>query len=818
MSLRCFFSVTASLLFLSILSISARAEETWHIALNDSYKNDEAIRVCIEDLIRDGEKLGIHFEVTSPDADLKGNTIAVGGPQQNNLTADLLAQGQLELQELDSDQGYEIRTLKHGESRILVISGGSLLGDVYGLYWIWDRMRVDKEIPKLNLTRVPALPIRHPPQAKGGPAKTKEGLRSCLRHGLTWVSGENPLNLISWDSEFERSENQKKIAETKELIDYAHALHLKYFTYGDEFTYHPSLLKECGAKVSLSDPAFWKAIQEKYRKLLNTLPEIDGVGIRTGESTQNWGNYEIIDIMHMQDQAPEWTLEKRYRTFVKKIHEVVVGEFNKLYYHRTWVTSDSEQHTNPEVFSGIFTNEIPVKNLFIEPKITLTDRWYYQPFNPTFNLTPHSTIVEFEAMEYHTSGPGLFASFPGPYYQRGLKTVLKAEPTNVTGLGFDAPAQPDWGTGGVTAYTALRLAWNPYENLRTIAEDFAAIHFGKAAAKPMGKIYMLSSQAYKDGIYIKPVAESKKWNTLPHLRDNIFPMQGIPEIDYGKAHLDWLASTMIKPCLGREKETVRLLDRGLETSERMLKIFKKAKSKIEPQSLADEVQDALDSTYALIRTNNLYVKICFAYFNYRNDRNEASKRRLQTLAGELQQTKEHFYHQTAERYRLFGIDQLLACANMALEDLEKAETILAKAPSMDEIDTIIEKQQNHYNEILREHGGDAIQILQWEGSIDGRDMLYVSGDNLDVKHIRDSPINHMKHKFINPLPQQEVTVVVRNIESRPRHPFVLEQPTAENGYRATIYLEDSPGGPGKWNFELYVIPKQPEALNLKRPW
>ena len=156
---------------------------------------------------------------------------------------------------------------------------------------------------------------------------------------------DNPLNLIPWDSEPEATENKKNREKTKELIKYAHELHLKYFVYSDEFTYHPSLIEKSGATLNLEDPLFWEAVQEKYRTLFRSMPEIDGVGIRTGESTQVWGNYRAFDVMH-QDKASEWPLDKRYRTLVNKIYDVVVKEFGKLYYQRTWVTSMHEQHSH----------------------------------------------------------------------------------------------------------------------------------------------------------------------------------------------------------------------------------------------------------------------------------------------------------------------------------------------------------------------------------------------------------------------------------------------------------------------------------------
>ena len=103
---------------------------------------------------------------------------------------------------------------------------------------------------------------------------------------MTWVSGGVSVNhLVPWNSDAEAATNAKNRVELKKLIDYAHRLHLKYLVYEDEFSYHPSLLAEFGATLSPQDPAFWDALQAKYRRLFQAMPEIDGIRIRTGELT-----------------------------------------------------------------------------------------------------------------------------------------------------------------------------------------------------------------------------------------------------------------------------------------------------------------------------------------------------------------------------------------------------------------------------------------------------------------------------------------------------------------------------------------------------
>ena len=144
----------------------------------------------------------------------------------------------------------------------MVVSGGSILGDVYGIYWIRDRMLVCKELPDINITRIPALRIRMSlswgRSAHGG--GSKEDMRRALRLSINWVAGPPVLDLVPWDSEPEKSNNIKNREKTRELIQYAHDLHLKYYSFANEFTYHPSLLKEFNAALSPCDSGFWSAL------------------------------------------------------------------------------------------------------------------------------------------------------------------------------------------------------------------------------------------------------------------------------------------------------------------------------------------------------------------------------------------------------------------------------------------------------------------------------------------------------------------------------------------------------------------------------
>jgi hypothetical protein len=699
-----------------------------------------------------------------------------------------------------------------GDDRTIAVAGGSLMGDVYGLYWIWDRIRVTGGIPDLNVVREPALSIRH---AEGGsPAM----VRSALRHTANWVSGGLIDDLVAWDSEPEATANARNREELRGLIDVAHGFHMKHLAVSDELSYHPSLLEECQATLDPGDPALWEALQTKYRRLLTDLPELDGVRIRSGEHTRATGTYRAFDIMH-EPANSEWPLDRRYRTFVQKVHEVVVGEFDKLYYHRTWVTNTTEQHSDPAVYRSIFTDEVPTRSLYLSPYLSTGDRWYYQPYNPTFNQTPHHMVVLLSVLDYHSGGgTAVFPSFPGEYHQNGLRGILAAEGTNLVGVHFGIPEESRWDTWSLTAYVVFRLAWEPDVDLRVVAEDFASIHFGREVAPQIAEMLLLSQTAYKDGIYIKPVAEGLSWNTLPHLRLTYFLAKGYPELDGGRATIEWLRESMYEPCVGREEEALSRLDRGRDAAVQMGDMYEGVPARARDRELAAQVKDAVRQTRLLVETNNLYVKTCLAYFRYRDTRQPADRERLGGALTALKAKRAEFAATPGFEYRLFGIDQLILNAGAAVEDLAQAEARLASAPDADGVLEAIARQQEKHALALESLEDEAVRFLRWRGRVDGKDILSIRGETLDLDHIQDDPPHSIAHELFCPLPEAPVTVLVRNVESRAIHPFPLEQPSAGNDYTFKLYLADRQRGYSWWEVELYYVDRSPEELGLELPW
>jgi hypothetical protein len=793
--------------------------EDWSLIIPKPLASDQAVALAVDDLVKTGETLGHTFTVTDDTALPSGNAILVGGAARNAQSKALATAGVLTASAPANEQGYTLQTITQDNRRIISVAGGSPIGDAYGLYWLWDRLRVYRALPDLNKTRVPAMALRMGAawgRSSAGGA-TKEALQYSLRNSFNWVAGPNLLDLIPWDSEPEATTNAANREQVRELINYAHSLHMNYFAFSNDFTYHPSLLKEHGATLDPCDPKLWDAVQDKYRKLFAALPELDGIELCNDDISGFWDDYAAYDILHENPDCPT-SYPDRFRTFVQKVHEVTVGEFNKTYFHFTWGLVMHEQHYQPAVYREIFTDAVPQDNLYLIPKITAGDRWWYQPYNETFNQTPHNTMVLFETMNYYEGGKShIFPTFSGQYFQNGLQYFLLPENSNLRGAALLAARSPrGWDTLGAYAYVLYRLMWNPNEDMNTIARDFCAIHFGPDAAQGMAEIYLRTPSAYQDGLHIGPISYGQ-FNSFLHMRVGEFPVQGYPTIDGGKAHLEFMRKIYLRSNPWRE-ETLSDLEHGLAVANDMREKYNAVQPKIADPALATEMAERLDMTRNLIATNLGYVRLIFAYFDYFDTESEANRAALQKVDDELRATCETFRNTPNFYYQLFGVEQLLQSADGLLQDRTVALAAWKAAPTRSVIEATIADQQKRYAEVLAEHATEAVKFASFEIKVDGQDLVHITGDQHRVEHLRWDGPEVRRFEIHAPLPKEPVTVIPKDLYSRPLHPFVLEQPGATNNYTATVYLDDQPGGQDWFRTELYYLPGPPAQYGLQAPW
>jgi hypothetical protein len=796
----------------------APADE-WTLLLPPSLAADTAMALALEDLVNTGTEFGHSFSIADDSALPSGDLILVGGSERNAQTKALMDLGILTARAPDDEQGYALQTVTQDGRKLVSVAGGSVIGDVYGVYWLWDRLRVQRVLPELNTTRVPAMAVRMGAAwGRSGPGgNSKKEIQNALRDSINWVAGPNVLDLVPWDAEPEKTANAAHRERVRELIDYAHALHIKYFSFSNDFTYHPSLLAEHGATLDPCDPKLWDAIQDKYRKLFTALPELDGIELCNDDISGFWDDYAAYDVLHENPDCPT-SYTQRFTQFVQKVHEVVAGEFNKTYFHFTWGLVMHEQHYQPAVYRDIFTDAVPQNNLYLVPKITAGDRWWYQPYNETFNQTPHDTLVCFETINVYEGGRShIFPTFAGQYYQNGLQYLLQPETSNLRGAALlAARSARGWDTLGAYAYVLYRLMWDPDEDMEAIARDFCSIYFGPEAAEQMAEIYLLSPSAYKYGLHIGSISYGQ-FNSFLHMRVNEFPVEGYPAIDGGKAHLEFMRKIFLR-CNPWRAETIKDIEYGLEVAEQMRQKYAGVQGQLQDAKLATEMAERLDMTRNLIATNLGYVKLIFAYFDYFDRGTEAYRIALQTACDELRGACDTFASTPGFHYQLFGVYQLLENATALSEDRTAALQAWKAAPGRSEVESTVAAQQKRYVEVLEQHAAEAVKFASFDILVDGQELVHVTGDKYRVEHLRWDPAYVRNFEILAPLPKELVTVVPKDLYSRPMHPFVLEQPSAANDYTVAVYLDDLPGGQDWFRCELYYLPGAPSSYGLQTPW
>jgi hypothetical protein len=260
---------------------------------------------------------------------------------------------------------------------------------------------------------------------------------------------------------------------------------------------------------------------------------------------------------------------------------------------------------------------------------------------------------------------------------------------------------------------------------------------------------------------------------------------------------------MYGPSIGKTREAIEHLDRGLVATLQMKELFEEAGPSIEDAGMRTKIAEEVDLTHALVATNNLYVKTCYAYFEYREKRDEESRKHLEETLSSLDESVRDFRETPGFCYRLDGIETLIDLAQAAAQDLEAAEASLAGAPARPETLARIAKQQSRMKGIVEEREKDLKKILHWRGKVDGTDVLSIRGDEVGVEHLQGDDPQEMEARFIDSLPQTAGVALLKDLDSPDYHPFVLQQPGPGNDYTLKIYLLDRPPGYSWWEFEVY---------------
>lgn len=687
------------------------------------------------------------------------------------------------------------------------LSASTALGAAYGMERLAWLTRSTRAFPPPDGAEAPAL--RHrlmfissgvPDSASGPPdeaeaigrvvARFRETLRDVLRFGYNGVVFRGLEHYVpSSDAVYgPRSERYRRYLRA--ILAEAHAHHIRVIPYAEEAIYLPAWLEAAGAQASVKDPRFWGAMADKYRRLFQAVPELDGVTPCVGEIIPSY-DFRALDIVHAAGAEPDVRLEERYRAFFGAVHKVVAGEFGKLMLPWTWATNDWELSAVPDVYRGVF-DRLPVEKLLPVIKLTKHDAWYYgTAYNPTFGQGRQGTIALAElASQYQ--GLGTVADFPARWAaaalqyaaERGLEGVMAAQPMRNL-------LQP-----GVL-YVFSRMSWNPKGDADAMAREWAAATFGPAAAGDVTRILLLGSDAARKAFYWQPVAQDG-WPPQPHIRVNQFVLKGNAFWDRGREHDAFLRTLYLK-LKPYAEETYAEAGRAGEIVESMQKLYDGARGRMD-EDTGRRLGEILRHNAATAALTRDYTRLILGYFQYREQRTDEARERLARDAAAMQRSAAA-YRAAHKFFELAGIDVTLELTARALTDLGQAERTLKEAPTPEQIRQRIEAAREEDRRLLAAHP-EAQVVLRWKGSVDARNILRIEGDKIAMERLTGDGIHAVEASFAMPVAKEEGwRYAIRPL--RPRGiVHLMEAPEEKNGYTLSLYVDDPEPSSAVLEFEV----------------
>ena len=97
--------------------------------------------------------------------------------------------------------------------------------------------------------------------------------------------------------------------------------------------------------------------------------------------------------------------------------------------------------------------------------------------------------------------------------------------------------------------------------------------------------------------------------------------------------------------------------------------------------------------------------------------------------------------------------------------------------------------------------GYASGTFRWRGSVDGSDVIYLRGNQVDIRHLDAQPITNSNYLLPVPLPRRGVSLQLRKLQGRGNIQLV-QQPSPQTNYTAAVRIDDPEGGRDYYEFEL----------------
>jgi hypothetical protein len=444
------------------------------------------------------------------------------------------AADRIHLPEFSSAEAFALKSYKRGQEQVLTISGGSRLGELYGLYYLADELRrgiPEDELMALDMTVGPALPYRfvdlgavgivpdpaswngpdyshhsrafqevllpQPPyvdeQAFGRVEKAFQAyVNRMVSYGYNGIIIDGFLEYVNFDrvgngleiygpDSLYRQRHLVLRQKFGRLFEYAHQSGMTVILKTDMValtgpleTYFDDRL----GGIDPSRPELWQVYSLGLEELFAAFPYVEGLMIRIGEAEavynlEDWDYYSSLSVT--TDQAVEMMLD----------HFLEVAERqNRKILFRSWsvgVGPVGNMHTQPQTYNRVL-GDIHSSHLFISTKYGRGDFFSYLPVNPTLKMGHQKRIVEFQARREFEAF-NVFPNYTAPLYQAALLELLQHNP-HIDGIwvwtqdGGPLRAGPMslypfhgfWLFIDANVYTTARLAWNPQADLNELTQ------------------------------------------------------------------------------------------------------------------------------------------------------------------------------------------------------------------------------------------------------------------------------------------------------------------------------------------------------------
>lgn len=267
----------------------------------------------------------------------------------------------------------------------------------------------------------------------------------------------------------------------KEVVVWDHALY--------DLDYYPNRYKvNNNSQINLDDQGFWRWFKKDYRKMLDKIPDVDGIVltfIETGARVEN----QYSNVLK--------TPEEKLAALVDSVASVVIDERGLNLYVRSFMYNRSELSNLMNCFSLIKHQDIVVM-----AKETPHDFFATHPVAPWVKDIPYPVIIEFDCT-HEFSGQGIVASLFAEkhlerwkYYQNLSNVIgysIRTDRYGKTSI-LDTPVE-------INLFAINEATENAEVTFEEVLEKFITEKFDSAAVVHLKPLFKLAPEIILSSFY-----------------------------------------------------------------------------------------------------------------------------------------------------------------------------------------------------------------------------------------------------------------------------------------------------------------------------